>query len=574
MSTSSKTPALESTAEKKLRNYQLLARVSRVITSSLDSTRVLELVLGEAVRIMQATSGSIALINPHTQLLEVEVARGLGQDATELKLAIGRGVTGWVAKTGQPLRVPDVTTDERYVSVRESIRSELAVPLLVEDALIGVLNVDSTRRDAFSADDEELLLALAGQAAQVIHNSWLYEAVAFNARKLEALFQVGQSIISSHHLPEILDRVVREACELLQVKVCSLMLLDPTGTELVLSASHGAGPGYRDKPPLPVADSMLGVVVTRQRPLQVEDVQQHGGYRHVALAREEGLVSLLCVPMVFDNRTIGVLNVYTGTPYRFSTQDIKILSALANLAAVAIENARLHEKVVAAEEQLRHSERLNTLGLLAAEVAHEIRNPLTSMQMLFHSLDLEFEADDPRTGDVTVIAERMHHLNRIVDQLLGYARSTEPQFAPVPLNEVIEDILLLARPRLRQQSVELVTGLADRLPSLNADRHQLEQACLNLILNAIEAMPEGGTLTIRSAVTAPGRVELAFTDTGTGIAAEVKERLFRPFLTTKTAGTGLGLAIVQKIVEAHDGTIEIDSQPGRGTTARLVFRVA
>ncbi len=172
-----------------------------------------------------------------------------------------------------------------------------------------------------------------------------------------------------------------------------------------------------------------------------------------------------------------------------------------------------------------------------------------------------------------MISERMGHLNKIVDQLLGYARSTEPQLAPVRVNEVIDDILLLARPRLRQQGVELVTDLATRLPMLNADRHQLEQACLNLILNAVDAMPDGGQLTVRSRVPEADMVELVFVDSGTGIDESVRSQLFQPFLTTKRTGTGLGLAIVQKIVEAHHGRVKVESTPGHGTTIRLVFKV-
>jgi len=132
-----------------------------------------------------------------------------------------------VAKMGVPLRVPDVRADPHYVSVRKDIRSELAVPLLVEGALIGVLNVDSTRRDAFSAEDEELLVAIANQSAQIIQNSWLYQAVAHNARQLESLFSVAQSVISSLNLHEILQRVTRDACRLMDTKVCSLMLGEP-----------------------------------------------------------------------------------------------------------------------------------------------------------------------------------------------------------------------------------------------------------------------------------------------------------------------------------------------------------
>jgi len=137
-------------------------------------------------------------------------------------------------------------------------------------------------------------------------------------------------------------------------------------------------------------------------------------------------------------------------------QDTKTLSALANLAAVAIENARLHEKIVDVEEQLRHNERLSTLGLLAAEVAHEIRNPLTVMKMLFHSLDLKFSPEDPRARDAEIMSEKMDHLNKIVDHLLGYARSTEPTLELVDVNDLLEDVLLLTRQKLSQQKIELV----------------------------------------------------------------------------------------------------------------------
>jgi len=559
--------------EPRLRQFEVLARVSNVINSSLEPKDVLNRVLGEAVRVMQATSGSIVIIDPHTQLLEIEVAIGLNQQARKTKLAIGRGVTGWVAKTGNPLRVPDVTADPRYVSVRKDIRSELAVPLLVEGVLIGVLNVDSTRRDAFSVEDEQLLVAIADQSAQVIQHSWLYQAVAHNARQLESLYSVAQSIISSLNLQEILQRVTRDACRLMDTKVCSLMLLNPARDHLELRACHGASANYLRRPPLPAADSLVGFVVRRAKPLRVYNVQEYDAYRHTELARREGLVSLLSVPMVVGDTVIGALNVYTAQLYRYSNQDVKILSAFANLAAVAIENARLHEKIVDVEEQLRRNERLSTLGLLAAEIAHEIRNPLTVMKMLFHSLDLKFPRDDPRRRDAEIMADKMNHLNKIVDQLLGYARSTEPTFESLDVNELLDDVLLLTRQKLDQQGIRLTRKFGDGLPPVRADRGQIEQVCLNLILNAADAMPHGGTLTVATALDSPDFIRLTFVDVGTGMATEKQKRIFEPFLTTKSHGTGLGLAIVKKIVEAHRGRIEIESAPKKGTTFRILLPV-
>src|SRR5205823_14561792 len=158
-----------------------------------------------------------------------------------------------------------------------------------------------------------------------------------------------------------------------------------------------------------------------------------------------GLVALLSVPLLFSGETLGALNVYTGHPYSFSNEEIRLLSAMAELSAIAIEKARLYERVVDIEEQLRQNEKLSALGLLAAEVAHEIRNPLTVMKMLYHSLDLKFPEADPRSKDAQIIGEKMELLNKIVEQILDFARTTEPRLAPVNLNELIDELWLLVR---------------------------------------------------------------------------------------------------------------------------------
>ena len=566
-------PRAATSQERKLRQFELLARVSSVINSTLDPKEVLNRVIAEAVQAMQATSGSLVFIDPHTQLLQIEVAIGLSKQAQETQLAIGRGVTGWVAKMGKPLRVPDVTADPRYISVRKDIRSELAVPLLVEGTLIGVLNVDSKEHDAFSAEDEELLVAIANQSAQVIQNSWLYQAVAHNARQLESLFSVAHSIISSLNLQEILQQVARDACRLMDSKVCSLMLLNPARDLLELRACHGAGAEYLQKPPLPVDDSVIGFVIRRRKPLRVDNVQEHDEYRHAEMARKEGLVSLLSVPMLVGDAPIGALNVYTAAPYRYSNQDVRTLSALANLAAVAIENARLHEKIVDVEEQLRRNERLSTLGLLAAEVAHEIRNPLTVMKMTFHSLDLKFLPEDPRGRDAEIMSEKMDHLNKIVDHLLGYARFTEPTFDLVDVNDLLDDVLLLTRAKTAP-TTDRVGEEVPRRPAQGARRPRPDRAGMP------ESRPQrcGRDGERRHAHRRHGAafVSIHSVDVhghGPGHGSRETERAFRAVPHHESPWHRPGLAIVQKIVEAHRGRIEVKSAPKRGTTFRILLPV-
>lgn len=557
----------------------LLYQVSNVIHSTLDSQEALKLILDEAVRLMRASTGSVVLVNPTTGFLEIQVTHGLPPNATELKLRVGEGITGWVARTGKPARVGDVARDPRYIMLQSHVRSELAVPLEVNGELRGVLNVDSDRLNAFAAEDQQLLEDLALQAARVIHNTWLYEQLRRKARLLESLVSVGQTINSTLNLDDALKVITRESCVLMEAKMSSLLMLDESREWLDLRASHGAGASYVSKPRLSVDESLLGIVIRRKKPLQVENVQISSRYQGVEIARREGLVSLLSVPLVFGGQVIGALNVYMGQPHSFSNEEIRILSALAELSALAIEKARLYERIVDVEEQLRQNEKLSALGLLAAEVAHEIRNPLTVMKMLYHSLDLKFPAKDPRAKDVQIMGEKMDLLNKIVEQVLGFARRTEPQLIPVDLNQLIDDLGLLIRHKLINHNIQLTRRLEADLPLVMADATQLEQAFLNLTLNAVEAMPKGGMLTVVTRTlpmprkdAEPRRVVIEFKDTGQGMTKEQQKRAFTSLLnTTKVKGTGLGLAIVAKVVEAHRGKVRVNSRLGKGTTISITL---
>jgi signal transduction histidine kinase len=567
-------PKLKLTPER----MSLLYQVSNVIHSTLDSQEALQLIVSEAVRVMHASSGSLVLINPTTNFLEIHAAQNLSSVAHKLKLRVGEGITGWVARHGKPARVGDVTQDKRYVSVRRDVRSELAVPLEVQGEVRGVINVDSDRVDAFSADDQELLQELGLQAAKVIHNTWLYEQLRLKVRLIESLSSVSRTINSTLNLDEALRAVTREGCELMRARMCSLMLLDETREWLDLRASHGADDAYLNKPRLGVAESLLGVVVRRKKALQVANVQADSRYQNVELARRENLVSLLSVPLVFAGQTIGTLSVYTARPYNFSNEEIRILSALAELSAIAIEKARLYERIVDVEEQLRQNEKLSALGLLAAEVAHEIRNPLTVMKLLYHSLNLKFEAKDPRAKDAQIIESKIEHLNKIVEQILDFARTTEPKLAPVNLNDLVDELGLLVRHKLSNQGIKLVRDLQTDLPLVSGDAPQLEQAFLNLMLNAAEAMADGGTLSIRSRVVRARdkseQVMVEFKDTGGGMTEEQQQRAFKAVLaTTKAKGSGLGLAIVGRIIETHHGQIRIRSRAGRGTAIQILLPV-
>jgi two-component system, NtrC family, sensor histidine kinase HydH len=230
------------------------------------------------------------------------------------------------------------------------------------------------------------------------------------------------------------------------------------------------------------------------------------------------------------------------------------------------------DQILEIEEQLRRADRLSALGELSAGMAHEIRNPLGSIRGTAEILREGITADDPRSEFATILIQEVDRLNRVVQDFLDFARPAETGRSAVDLNGLLQELLLLTRQPARSGGVgvEFTPGV---IPLVQADREQLRQAFLNLILNAFQAMPDGGVLAIDSGCS-DDRVRLSFRDSGVGIPAAQLERIFNPFFTTRREGTGLGLAIVHRIIQGHGGRIEVSSEPGQGTTFTLTFPAA
>lgn len=226
---------------------------------------------------------------------------------------------------------------------------------------------------------------------------------------------------------------------------------------------------------------------------------------------------------------------------------------------------------------LARADKLAALGKVSAGVAHEIRNPLTAVKMLIYALRDDLAATDEKRDDLNVIMKEIERIERFVQNFLEFARPPNPHLAPVDLNALIRETLVLLAPRLRQNHVEVSEVYNRRLGSISADADQIKQVVMNLVLNAVEAMPQGGSLKVSTqkneTTEEKNFVEICISDTGTGIPAGLLDNLFDPFVTGRAEGTGLGLAIAHQIITRHGGWIEARNNPSGGATFVVSFPV-
>jgi signal transduction histidine kinase len=259
----------------------------------------------------------------------------------------------------------------------------------------------------------------------------------------------------------------------------------------------------------------------------------------------------------------------------FLAEERSLIDGVAHQAALIIERKQAEEERLSLQNQLLHADRLATVGLLAAGVAHELNEPLGNI-LGFAQLAKKCPGlPDAAKGDLEKIESASLQAREIIKNLLVFARQMPPEKAKVDLNEVIERGLQFFKARCTKEGVELICRLAPDLPVITADPAQLNQILVNLVVNALQAMPEGGTLTVRTCA-CQDEVDLIVEDTGTGMSEETLAQIFMPFYTTKDVGqgTGLGLPVVHGIVTAHGGRIQVDSAVGRGTRFEIRLPVA
>jgi len=392
-------------------------------------------------------------------------------------------------------------------------------------------------------------------------------------QELAILTEVSRTIISSLDLEEVLTAAVEGVRRILPVAAGVLVLMDEETGDMTFCKTVAGNHPLMGRP-LPMDRSIIRHVVATGQPYLTNDVSLDPLFSPQVDGWGPQTRSVLCVPLLVREQVIGALELADKIGGPFTETDRDLLQTLAGSVAVAVENAQLYAEVndyaralERSQAQLIQAEKMAAIGRLAASIAHEINNPLQAIHNTIH-LAMTDRLPPEKRGEYLGMAQKeVERLIEIVQRMLEFYRPSKGGIVQTDVNRLLRDALAIADKRLQHGCVRVSARFADGLPPILGVPDQLTQVFLNIIINAVEAMPDGGDLRVGTLLTDDRRwVLVAFQDSGPGLTAEQIAHIFEPFYTTKPSGTGLGLAISYGIVERHGGTIEVSSQPGQGAT--------
>jgi GAF domain-containing protein/ActR/RegA family two-component response regulator len=581
-------------ARRRRETVEALAAITQALTASLDLRTVLSRVAIAVRELLGADGGAIGLVSADGAM-RLAAWAGRGGDAfREVVVRPGEGITGWVLRHRRAFSTADYRQDPRITHAYDAeitlagFHGGLAVPVELGDEVVGVLYAFWGRRLDPSDEQAALAAELARTAAVAVANARLYHQARKQEAEARALFEVARLIGSTLDLERVFDHIVEKGLELMHVRACGIFRVEADG---VLRYVRGAGLSDEFVRTLAVrpGDGTSGRSVAERRPVWTADLLGDPTMiRDPAtrvLVEREGYTAALSVPIVAQDAPFGCLATYWWEAHEPTPAEVATLTSLATLAAVAIENARLYEEARAHEreatraleevrrtqEQLVRMEKLRALGEMASGVAHDFNNVLAvilgRVQLLLRRVE---DATLRRwLGIVEQTALEGAQTVRRIQEFTRVRRDRPTEIVDVA--RVVREAVEMTRARWERESQ--ARGLEVRLrldlaatPPVAGEPAELRESLVNLVLNAVEALPGGGDIRVSTRAT-ESHVEISVADTGIGMSESVRRRIFEPFFTTKgPTGTGLGLAMVYGIVSRHGGEILVDSAEGRGST--------
>lgn len=437
-------------------------------------------------------------------------------------------VMNWAIRERMAVVSPNVSIDPRFKdswTSRPNVKSLMSIPLIVQDEVVGILSVHSPSLNKYSDEDVRVLSIIASQGA----------AIYKELEALTALTSYTDNILSSI--------------------AAGVATLDSNGVLLTWNTA---------------AENIVGVEAPDIVAMHFEDVLDR-----LMLSEEDKDTLRQAIAHVSETG-----ETYQAYKISFHPRDSEgrymnlSVSQLLNSTGEQLGLVIIFEDItreIKMEDDFRRMGELAAVGQLAASIAHELRNPLSSIKGAAQFLQKEFEHEASIVEFLGIIIEEVNGLNKLTTEFLDFARPMQLELKPTSVNKVVEKTLQLMSVHITDHNTAVREALDPNVPEIQADEQQLDQVLKNIIINALQAMPEGGRLSLETGPTPAGGAYISVSDTGVGIPPDKIERIFQPFFTTKTKGTGLGLSVVHRIVENHGGRIEVISEPGSGSAFKIIL---
>lgn len=570
-----------SVLEKKLHRKEIemnsIQQIGKSLSSELNTERLLLLIMDEVTRLMNAERSTFYIVDSERGELWSKIAQKA--EIMEIRLKIGVGIAGNVAKTGQVINIEDAYNDDRFDSSTDKktgykTHSILCMPIfepLKDDKtkpdIIGVLQILNKKDGVFDSEDEDLLSSLASQIAISIINSRLYTALEKKINEINLLFDIERELNKADNLDELLRILIEKITDTLKVEAALITIMDKQSQDLKTRVAKNI-----DKTKLMDCKLSLdeGIIneVNRTGELYVTNDAQTDPLFRTAFQKEIGIdiKHLVCAPLKIEDRVIGIMEVFNKPEKNefFRSDDIRLINSLASQISRSIETYQLKDEKIKAD-------RLASIGNMMSTIVHDLRTPMSN---IYGFVDLMQEEEDQnvRQEYAEIIIKQINILNNMTKDILDFAKG-KTTILPVKhaVDKLLDDFTKVFKPDVEKKGFKFESA-CNAQAMIYIDPEKITRVFMNIMKNAIEAMDEGGKFSI-TANQINGEIEFLLSDTGEGIPAEIRDKLFDSFVTSgKKGGTGLGLAIVKKLIDQHKGRIEVDSEPGKGTTFKIYFK--
>ncbi len=402
-----------------------------------------------------------------------------------------------------------------------------------------------------------------------------------NECELKTLAELSSLINSSLDIHIVLNNAMQCIQTAMNSEASAIFEVDREREELFFRIALGDAADRAKEVRVKIGEGVAGWVAKTREPLNIPDTRNDSRFLALVDAQTGFRTrSILCVPIIYKEELSGVLEVLNKKDERgFDENDMEMLIILANQIAIALENARLFsrlrerfaltkEELKATQEKLLQTERLAALGKLSQGVAHEVRNPVMIIGGFVRRLQKQFNDNAQIQETVEIVLKQTERLERMVADIEKLAGLRSPTLQPCMIAEIVEKALELIADQIESRAIQVVKLLPNVIPTITVDKELLELALRNIMLNAAEAMPTGGTLEV-AINPKPKGVSLFVRDTGVGIKPEDLPNIFDPFFTSKTQGSGIGLTAAHHIISDHCGDIKVSSVPGQGTEVQI-----